>query len=196
MRSTTRENMKSSRILIAAAALLLSLATALSASACSSQQASTAPSATQTTTGAAQTTAGTEPALSGYSFIFRGVEIVINQPAEPILQALGSPIHYFESPSCAFQGLDKIYTYAGIEIQTYTENEIDYIFIISVIDDTVSTPEGIRLGVAPDQVKSAYGSDYTESPNQLLYLRGDTQLKFIFADNELVSIEYSLPIAQ
>jgi hypothetical protein len=149
-------------------------------------------SGTPTTTAPTQTTAGTTAAAKGYTFTFKGSVIAVAAPAAPILESLGDPINYFEAPSCAFQGLDKIYTYAGMEFQAYTENEVDYIYSISVLDDTVETPEGIALGASADDVKAAYGTGFTESTNQLLYTKDNCQLKFVFEDNELVSVEYTL----
>ncbi len=128
-----------------------------------------------------------------YTFIYKNQKLTIGAEAEPILAELGEPINYFEAPSCAFQGMDKIYTYPGLEITTYNdESDEDFIYSVSLIDDTVATPENIMLGLAAEDVKNAYGNDYTESLNQLLYRQGNTDLKFIFADDELVSIEYFL----
>jgi len=86
--------------------------------------------------------------------------------------------------------MDRIYTYAGIEITTYTEGETDYVYSVAIIDDSVSTPENVALGASAEEVKSAYGTGFEESANQLMYRKGDTDLKFVFADGDLVSIEY------
>ena len=66
-------------------------------------------------------------------------------------------------------------------------------YILNIMDDTVSTPEGISRGFAGGS-KAAYGNHAAESPNQLLYMSDGCQLKFVFADDELVSIEYALPV--
>ena len=54
---------------------------------------------------------------------------------------LGEPMHYFEAPSCAFEGMDKIYSYSGFEFTTYTKDNVDYIASIVFLDDTVTTRE-------------------------------------------------------
>ena len=41
----------------------------------------------------------------------------MNTDVAPVIEALGEPLHYFESESCAFKGLNK-YTYGGFEIST------------------------------------------------------------------------------
>ena len=53
-----------------------------------------------------------------YTFTNGTTKIAINADAAPILAALGQWRDYAESASCAFEGLDKVYTYAGFEIQT------------------------------------------------------------------------------
>lgn len=147
---------------------------------------------TATTGGPSGTTAGTTASgeAKGYVFTFKSQPVTIGAAAKPILDALGEPINFFESPSCAYQGMDRIYTYAGVEITTYTQGETDYVYSVAIIDDSVSTPEGIALGASADDVKAAYGTDFSESENQLMYRKADTDLKFVFADGDLVSIEY------
>ncbi|MGI6326481.1 MAG: hypothetical protein ACOX1U_05890 [Saccharofermentanales bacterium] len=191
MKSPVRQKKIPRRITRAAMALLLAFLVTLAFVACDKPPVTEPPDPGNST--GQTTTAGIEPS-SGYSFVYRGIEIFINTPVAPILAELGDPIHFFEAPSCAFQGLDKIYTYAGLEIQTYTEGDTDYVYILNIMDDTVSTPEGISLGASPEEVKAAYGNHAAESPNQLLYMSDGCQLKFVFADDELVSIEYALPV--
>ena len=82
----------------------------------------------------------------GYSFTYQGVVISMNAEAAPIIEALGEPIDYFEAPSCAFQGLDKIYYYSGFELGTYPDSDKDYVSYVNLLDDTVSTEQGISLG--------------------------------------------------
>ena len=88
------------------------------------------------------------PAEEGktYTFTSGTTKIAINDDAAPILAALGEWRDYDESPSCAFEGLDKVYTYAGFEIQTYPTGEKDFVYLIELYDDTVATEKGIRIG--------------------------------------------------
>ena len=53
--------------------------------------------------------------------VFRDVEIVPGAEMQPVLDRLGEPRKYFESESCAFKGLDKVYTYAGTGIVAYMQ---------------------------------------------------------------------------
>ena len=59
----------------------------------------------------------TEP--KGYVFEYNGVKIGMDMEAAPIISALGEADSYFEAPSCAFECLDKTYSYGSFEIDTY-----------------------------------------------------------------------------
>lgn len=127
-----------------------------------------------------------------YVFEYNGVVIGINDPSEPVLEALGEPMSYFEAPSCAFEGLDKIYSYNSFEFQTYTKDGKDYISSVIFLDDSVTTTEGITLSAPLEEVNSVYGSGYTQSFNQYTYTDGNCDLSFLIENNEVVAIEYAL----
>lgn len=127
---------------------------------------------------------------SGYAFEQNGVTIYMNTDVKPVIDALGEPLHYFEAESCAFKGLDKTYTYAGFEITTYPLDGKDYISSVYLMDDTVSTPEGIYIGSTVDDMIAAYGEDYTESSGSYTYVKDESKLQFIVQDDEIISITY------
>lgn len=127
---------------------------------------------------------------SGYAFEYNDVSIYMNTDVAPVIDALGESIHYFEEESCAFKGLDKFYTYAGFEITTYPLEGKDYISTIYLMDDTVSTPEGVYLGSTIDEMIAAYGEDYIESSGTYTYVKDDSKLQFIAMDDEIISITY------
>lgn len=128
---------------------------------------------------------------AGYYFEFNGVEVGVDDPAESIIKALGEPIHYFEAQSCAFEGMDKIYTYSGFEFQTYTKDDKDYIYSVSFLDDSVATREGIALGASFEDVKKIYGENYENSFNQYSFTYNNCKLSFIIENGEVISIEYA-----
>ena len=66
---------------------------------------------------------------------FNGTQVVLGAEMKPIADKLGKPTKYFESQSCAFQGLDKVYTYGGVIIRTYPENDVDYVLSIELKDE-------------------------------------------------------------
>lgn len=141
-------------------------------------------------------TSANETGKSKYYFEYNGVDVEVDAAAAPITEALGEPIHYFEAQSCAFEGMDKVYTYSGFDLQTYTKNNNDYVFSISFLDDTVTTKEGIGLSATLEDVTKVYGNDYEISFNQYNYIEDNCKLSFIIEDDEVVSIEYALVIEE
>ena len=129
-------------------------------------------------------------AVDNYVFIYSGITIAVEDEAKEILEQLGEPMEYFEAPSCAYQGLDKTYYYNGFEITTYTDNDTDYIANVLLVDDSVTTREGIYIGSSVDEVVNKYGSDYETSVNQYVYTLGETGLQFIFEGDVVISIMY------
>lgn len=131
-----------------------------------------------------------EAETKGYVFESNGVVIAIDAKAEECLTALGEPLSYFESPSCAFGDLDKVYTYSGFEVDTYSLEGIDYISAVIFKDDSVYTPEGICLGDTMLKVKEIYGEPTTEENAILSYVKDETNLCFLINDGVVVSVEY------
>jgi hypothetical protein len=128
--------------------------------------------------------------IAGYEFVYQGVAMHMNDKADAAIDALGKPMDYFEAPSCAFQGLDKIYYYSGFDLSTYPGTDGDYISAIDFSDDSVSTKEGIYIGVSKDKVVEAYGKDYTEEFGSLIYTKGKTKLTFLMEGDAVASINY------
>ena len=128
--------------------------------------------------------------LDDYVFEYKGVKISPDMNTNEFLSALGDPLHYYEVKSCAFEGMDKIYTYTSFEISTYPNGANDLVSSIYFKDDTVTTQEGAYLGMAKSDVLALYGSNYTESAGAYVYSKGGMELHFIFDGETLASIEY------
>lgn len=131
-----------------------------------------------------------EVQVEKYFFELGGVKFSPNDNTADFISKLGEPNDYFESESCAFQGLDKVYTYAGVVIRTYPKDNADYVLNIELKDDSVSTPEGAFIGDSVDTVKQIYGTPDDETPTALIYKKGTTLLYFIFADDTVTAITY------
>lgn len=127
---------------------------------------------------------------SKYTFVYNDTALPMNAEFAPIHETLGEESKYFEAASCAFEGLDKTYTYDGIEIVTYPVEEVDYISSVRILDNSVSTPEGITIGSTMDEVKAAYGEDYEDVVGQWNYTDGDAELSIIFNGEKVLSISY------
>lgn len=126
----------------------------------------------------------------GYAFNYMDNDIETDMDMEEVLKSLGEPIEYFESASCVFdEGLDKIYTYQSFEINTYPLEDRDYVSLIILKDDTVSTQEGISIGDSLEKVIETYGEGRKDA-GLIEYEKGEMTLLFIIQDNTVVSIEY------
>ncbi len=132
-----------------------------------------------------------QAAVEGFAYEHQGVTIPMNVDAAPIVEELGEPADYFEAASCAFQGLDKIFYYNGFELGTYPQGEKDYVSYVNLLDDTVTTEKGIYLGSTLEDMKEAYGEDYTSEGNAYIYRKGETKLTFIVENNVVTQITYA-----
>lgn len=126
----------------------------------------------------------------GFVFTYKGTDIKMNALVQPIVDSLGESDSYFESESCAFQGLDKVYTYGSVVISTYPINGVDYVYSVELKDDTVETPEGIYIGSSKADVTNAYGTPTSETDSAYIYVKGDSQLNILFDGDAVSNIIY------
>ena len=136
-----------------------------------------------------------EEALTGYIFEVdvdgKKVSITTDVDMKGILEQLGEPVSYFEAESCAFQGLDKTYTYEHFRIETYPGGETDRISSIIFLDDIEETQEGIGIGMTKEDMENAYGTEYEENGGMTVYTKDGKHLSFLVKDGVIESIEYS-----
>ena len=146
----------------------------------------------------AETTAPKAPAVAGpvtpdansWKYTVRGVDVMMNAEAAPVLEALGEPVSYTEEASCAFTGLDKTYYFGGFYLQTYPLNDVDYIYSVWLVDDSSTTPEGVYIGASQAEVEAAYGTEGFNGSNAYI-MTGTTSTLTILVENGVVtSIQY------
>ena len=142
-----------------------------------------------------QKDAGEEEALTGYIFDVDVdgtiVSVTTDADMKGILEQLGEPASYFEAASCAFQGLDKTYTYEHFRIETYPEGETDKISSIIFLDDIEETQEGIGIGMTKEDMENAYGTEYEENGSMVIYTKDGKHLSFLMKDGVIESVEYN-----
>ena len=165
--------------------LALALALALGLAACGGKD-----DGGKTPGDAAQSQQPGQPAVSTYVFRSGESTVAIDQDMAEVLAALGEPKEYFEAESCAFEGLDKTYTYSGFVITTRPEGEKDFVNSIALTDDSVTTPEGLYIGSAAADVTAAYGECAGATNTFLPYTKGNTSLNFVLSGGKVISIEY------
>lgn len=133
---------------------------------------------------------GTETAHKGYVFIYDDVVMEMDADAAPVLEQLGEANSYFEAPSCAFEGIDKMYTYGSFELDTYPTGDKDYISAVIFKDDSIATPEGVGIGDSREKMTEVYGGEGTEEMGMTVYRKDDMKLCFILQEDSIASVEY------
>ena len=123
----------------------------------------------------------------------KGVRLEPMMEAAPVLQALGAPIGTFEADSCAYLGKDLYYYYPGFELTVNELDGVERITVITVVDDTIVTPQGLRIGDEEEKLLSLLGG--REENGIYAYRAGETVLYVqIKADESetrrIASIEY------
>lgn len=128
--------------------------------------------------------------VKGYEFIYNGVSVTMDADAAPIIEKLGEPASYFEAASCAFEGLDKMYTYSGFEIDTYPVGDKDYVSSVILKDDSVSTAEGVCIGDSFEKLQQTYDGEGEENAGMRVYVKDGMKLCFIMQGQDIIAIEY------
>ncbi len=133
-----------------------------------------------------------EKAPDTYVASVNGTDVWVKADMAQIKAKLGEPTNYFESESCAFQGLDKVYTYGSVIIRTYPEGQKDFVLNIELKDDTVTTKEGVFIGSTKEEVVAAYGAAAEDSDTALSYKKNGTALTFLLTNGSVTAITYTI----
>jgi len=135
--------------------------------------------------------------LPDFALMVDGFLIELNQDIALVLDTLGEPRAIFEEPSCAFEGIDRIFGYADMQIHTYPVGDTDQIHTIMFLNDLIRTTEGrirIRHSTLQDVI-DAYGDDYEYGTSIYTYTRGLTTLQFYVIDDIVEGITYGFTFA-
>lgn len=135
---------------------------------------------------------GSTVSKENFSFTYNGIKIALFAPAEPIIKELGEPKNYTESPSCAFNGMDKTYFYGSFYMDTYPMDGKDYVYGWWFADDSVTTKEGIYIGATQADVEKAYGAENFNGDNAYIVTQNEGTLTIIVEDGLVTSIQYAI----
>ena len=94
---------------------------------------------------------------------------------DTVTGALGEAYEYAEGLSCAYDGLDKTFTYEEATFYTNPMERGDTVSEIYTESADVTTSKGITVGATKDEVLAAYGDSAEDAGNMLIY-RGDGQM--------------------
>ncbi|MDR2590831.1 MAG: hypothetical protein LBC71_07595 [Oscillospiraceae bacterium] len=120
--------------------------------------------------------------------------VEMNMNVEYALAALGEPLGVFEAPSCAFDGVDRIFQYQNFQLLTYPIGDDDFIHTISFRNDLIRTTEGIRIGSSINDVLQAYGDEYEYDLGLYRFIRDRTSIEFLIENDIVVQIIYGYTI--
>ena len=126
-----------------------------------------------------------------YIFSYNGTAIHVGDDGNAVASAFGAYSDYIEEDSCGGEGPDKTFVYPGFRYDTVMQNGVDIIVKIVLTDDSVATPQGVKIGDARSAVVSAYGDGYTETADGgLVYTDGNAKLMFGIRDGVVTAIHY------
>jgi len=133
---------------------------------------------------------------SDFALMVGNFLIVMNSDMTYTLEALGTPMAEFEEPSCAFDGIDRIFGYPDLQIHTYPVGDSDHIHTVMLLNDLIRTTEGnIRIRHSSLQdVIDFYGDGYVHEAGMYTFTRGLTTLEFYIENGVVEGITYGFII--
>ena len=138
------------------------------------------------------------PAVPELYFESKGVRMEPWMEAAPVLAALGDPIGSFEADSCAYIGKDLFYWYPGFELTVNEVEGVNRITAVTVADDTVTIPQGLRIYDDEEKLLDILGGE--EMNGLYTYRNGQTmlliQVKEAEGSRRIASIEYRVAADQ
>lgn len=129
-----------------------------------------------------------EEVAAEYKFVYSGVDVTPGLNFDSAL--INEEANKSTIPSCAFDGLDNVYTYSNIEITTNKSDEQEIVYSVYLLDDTLETPEGVKVTDEKAAMLEAYGDNYTEDGGIYTYESEDVKLNFTINNDVIVGIEY------
>lgn len=127
-------------------------------------------------------------APKGYGFTYKRVTVYMKTGAKKLLDKAGRPKAKSESKSCAYDGMDRTYTYKDFIVKTYSKSAkgSEYINSIILLTSNVSTKEGIKIGSSKNDVIDAYGRA-TANFGVYTYTKGKCKLMIEMDSHDKVS---------
>lgn len=90
-----------------------------------------------------------------------------------VVESLGTDYQYAEGKSCAYDGLDKTYTYQDATFYTNPLEEGDIVTEIYSESQQTVTSQGLTVGAGRQQVLDAYGTPQEDDGYTIIYRVSD-----------------------
>ena len=133
----------------------------------------------------------TEESQKSFSIKFNGIDVTPGEKFEE--NKISEEANLSEIPSCAFDGVDKVYTYSNVEITVADVDKVPTVYSVYFINENISTDEGIKISDTKDLMIEKYGKNYDNSlSNVYEYTKGNVILSFIVENDIITGIEYTL----
>lgn len=136
------------------------------------------------------------PEAKRYSIEYNGKKFSVQDDLEEVKNCLGEVKREETFESIAFVGTEKAYRYDdGITLVTYPGDTKDYVEVITVNSDKISTGEGIKVGSTKEELQKAYGKSLEEGKNDSYSCKIDnTELRFLLLNDKVAAINFYAPI--
>jgi hypothetical protein len=112
---------------------------------------------------------GGKAGSGGVALVIDGGEYGCGETVEPVLTAFGEGYEYAEGLNCAYDSVDKTFTYPHVTVYTVPLEEGDVISEIYTEDQSVATTEGVTVGMKKADVIAAHGDGFEDLGNLLVY---------------------------
>lgn len=132
-----------------------------------------------------------EANTAGYKFTYKKVTVSMHSKAKKLIKKAGKAEKIKVKKSCAYKGKDRTYKYESFILYTYSNSEEgeEYVNGITFLDDTMETPEGIKVGSSLSDVIEAYGK--TEDKFGIYtYEKGLSRIQVEIEDDMVVNLRY------
>ena len=129
-----------------------------------------------------------EEVTAEYKFVYSGVDVTPGSDFDSSL--IDEKANKSTITSCAFEGLDNVYTYSNIEITANESNDKEMVYSVYLLDDSIETPEGVKVTDEKSDMIEAYGDNYAEDGGIYTYSSDDVKLNFTINNDVVVGIEY------
>ena len=130
-----------------------------------------------------------------FDYVLNGQTIVCGDEAAAVLEQLGAPDTTFEAPSCAFTGVSYFYTYGGVQVVTYpdeNDQSLNRFYEVDLLDSSAATVEGIKVGDTYEQMLAAYGKPASETTAYAMYQTDGKAVRFFLEGNTIKEIVYTV----
>jgi hypothetical protein len=107
--------------------------------------------------------------VNAFGLVIDGTEYACGAPVDPLLSTFGDGYEYAEGLNCAYDSVDKTFTYPTVTIYTVPLEEGDIVSEIYTENPAVTSTEGIAVGASRADVVTAHGDGFEDLGNLLVY---------------------------